>query len=224
MNRRTKLSAATVSIAIIVLSLGLFAYFDQTTPAGQESTAATIRVACVGDSITNSTGYPDELWMLLGENYTVGNFGWGATTVSLSSRNPYMNQAMFQAAKDFQPDIVVIILGTNDAHPDNQKYVTSFVGNYLSLVRAFQELSSKPQIWIVKPPPIFHNGTGLSTEFFDTEIIPLIEQVAEQANVPLIDVYTALANHPDYFLDGVHPTPVGTQAIATEVYAAITST
>ena len=58
-------------------------------------------VACVGDSITNGTYYPFDLWMLLGSNYTVGNFGVGGTTASLNSFSPYMNTSSISKCKGF---------------------------------------------------------------------------------------------------------------------------
>jgi lysophospholipase L1-like esterase len=186
-----------------------------------------IRVACVGDSITEGTEYPNDLWRLLGANYTVGNFGVGGASVSLDAPTPYMREAAFQDAKKFQPNIVIIMLGANDAQPDLHRFNTTFVNDYLRLVSEFQALASKPKIWIVKPPPIFnngtvenwrwlHNGTGLSTEYFILNVIPSVEKVANEANLPIIDVYSALVNHSDYFPDGVHPDINASKLIADE--------
>jgi acyl-CoA thioesterase-1 len=218
---RRKIKLLAIGVAIMLVSLGIAAFFIQ-TEGNKKTTAEQIRVACVGDSITEGFEYPDDLLRLLGANYTVGNFGAGAATVSLSSQKPYMNQTEFQDAKQFQPNIVIIMLGTNDANLDVEQYNATFVDDYMKLVDEFQALASKPQVWIVKPPPIFHNGTGLSTEFFEANVIPGIEQAAEQADLPIIDVYSAFANHSDYLWDGVHPNNKGAQLIAEEIYRAIT--
>ena len=182
-----------------------------------------IRVACVGDSITEGTEYPADLWMLLGANYTVKNFGVGGSTVSLKSQKPYMNETAFQKAKEFLPNIVVIMLGTNDANPTYHQYIESFADDYKKLIGEFQALASKPKIWLVKPPPIFNNGTGLSTPFFTQDVLPRIEQAANEMNLPTIDAYTALVSHPEYFPDGVHPNNEGANIIATEIYKTIIS-
>ena len=113
---RQKEKWAVVGLAILILIVGLAAFLFETQPRNQ-SPPNTIHVACVGDSITNGTEYPSDLWMKLGANYTVGNFGVGGATVSLDSDKPYMNQTDFQSAKQFLPNIVVIMLGTNDAIP-----------------------------------------------------------------------------------------------------------
>jgi acyl-CoA thioesterase-1 len=181
-----------------------------------------IRVACVGDSITGGTEYPADLWMLLGSaNYTVGNFGVGGSTAALDSLNPYINNSAFQETKEFQPNIVIIMLGTNDANPLIRPNNGSFVNDYVKLVEEFQALSSKPKIYLVKPPPIFSIGTTPSAEYFRDNVIPTIEQVANQTNLPIIDLYSALVNYSEFFRDGVHPDEKGAILIANEIYKAI---
>lgn len=185
--------------------------------------ADMIRVACVGDSITEGTAYPNDLSMLLGSNYSVRNFGVGATTVSLESDKPYIAQPAFQSAKQFLPNIVIIMLGTNDASAIPTQHILNFTSDYETLIRAFQNLSSNPQIWLVKPPPIFNNALGLNTSYIVQEVIPRIEQVANETGLPLIDVYTPLAGHPEYFSDGVHPNIDGARIVATKIFDAITA-
>lgn len=127
---------------------------------GNTVPAETVRVACVGDSITESSEYPSDLWMMLGAGYVGGNFGAGGSAVSLKFEKPYMNQTAFQKATEFQPDIVVIMLGTNDAIPAAYEHIDDFVGDYEKLIAAFQTLASKPRILLVKPPPIFSDSLG----------------------------------------------------------------
>jgi lysophospholipase L1-like esterase len=161
--------------------------------------------------------------MLLGANYTVSNFGVGGTTVSFDSQSPYINTSAFQKSLEFQPNIVIIMLGTNDAHPINEQYNGSFVDNYVELVARFQALVSKPKIWIVLPPPVFSNESGVSPEYFMLTVIPGIEQAANETNLPVINVYSALANYSEYFLDGVHPNSAGAQIIANIIYNSLNS-
>jgi lysophospholipase L1-like esterase len=158
---------------------------------------------------------------MLGGNYIVGNFGVVASTVLSNTSKPYINQTGFQRAKASQPDIVVIMLGSNDAHTVNFLSIDSFVGDYEKLVRECQALASKPEIFLVKPPPIFNNEFNLSNTNLVEGVIPRIEQVAEELGLPTIDAYTPFANHPGYFLDGVNPTQEGARIIASEVYNGI---
>ncbi len=185
--------------------------------------SVALRVACVGDSLTQSTAYPYDLWMLLGNtDFTVRNFGAGSTTVLLNSETPYMKTNIFQNALEFQPNIIIIMLGTNDAQPSLHRYNTSFVDDYVKLVAAFQGLSSKPKIWIVLPPPIFSNQDNkIDQEYFKLTIIPAIEQVARETNLPIVDVYSALISHPNFFSDGLHVNSEGAKLIADQIYKAI---
>ncbi|MCW4028708.1 MAG: GDSL-type esterase/lipase family protein [Candidatus Bathyarchaeota archaeon] len=216
MKKNTLLSALT--IILVALALSLTAYY-----LTAQLSSSPIRVACVGDSITKGFHYPQILGELLGPTYVVQNFGTGGASVAQNAKTPYINQSIFLAAKKFQPDIVIIMLGTNDASPINHQYNGTFVSDYLKLINQFRELDSAPQIWLVEPPPIFNNGTGLSTHFFADTIVPLIQQTAQQAQLPLIDLYTVMANRSDLLWDGVHPTPTGAEVIASTIYDAITN-
>jgi lysophospholipase L1-like esterase len=222
MNRK-KLIMLAIGLAILVTTSGATSLFIM-SGGNKDLSSDKIRIACVGDSITNGTYYPGDLWMLFGmANYTIGNFGVDGTAASLDSGSPYMFESEFQKAKEFQPNIVIIMLGTNDANaiitPNNE----GFVSSYVKLVEAFQALSTHPKIWIVKPPPVFSNGTIPSAELLNNHILPGIEQVAIQTNSQIIDVHSALSNSSRFFPDGVHPDPEGSQLIANEIYRAITA-
>ncbi|MGD0203471.1 MAG: GDSL-type esterase/lipase family protein [Candidatus Bathyarchaeia archaeon] len=219
MNKK-KLRLLAIGLVILLVSSGIATFFILAV-GNKNPSADKIRVACVGDSITEGTEYPADLSMLLGANYTVGNFGVGGTTVSLNSQSPYMNTSAFQNATEFQPNIVIIMLGTNDAHPVLEQYNGSFVDDYVKLVAAFQALVSKPKIWIVLPPPVFNNESGISPQYFRLTVIPGIEQAANETHLPVINVYSVLANYSDCFPDGVHPNSEGSKLIANEIYKAI---
>ncbi len=180
-----------------------------------------LRVACVGDSITQSTGYPYVLQAMLGERYEVGNFGVSGATVLLNTDKPYLNQTACLNAMIFNPTVVVIMLGTNDARINIYQESVDFELDYEQLVRSFQTSKSSPTIWIALPPPIFNNSFSLSEKNLVQGIIPKIKDVAKNMELPLIDTYSALINHSEYFPDGVHPNPEGARVIATAVYGAI---
>ncbi len=65
--------------------------------------------------------------MLLDSKYKVSKFGVNSTTISLQSNKPYINQLEFMEAKNFAPNIVVIMLGTNGAYPNNQLTKADFI-------------------------------------------------------------------------------------------------
>jgi lysophospholipase L1-like esterase len=212
-----------VSIAILVIALSLIVVVFSENRASDSADSKLIRVACLGDSITEITGYPDDLQTLLGNSSIVGNFGVSGTTVDLNTDKPYFFEPAFWNAEVFGPTIVIIMLGTNDARTDNYLQINSFVADYEKIITRIQTLSSKPQIFLVEPPPIFINTLNLNGTDFAGGVIPRIEQVASTLGLPIINVYTPLINHPEYFPDGVHPNSEGAQIIANIIYKAIKS-
>jgi lysophospholipase L1-like esterase len=212
------------SAFIVVLMLSAIATFFILAYQNEKARSEALHVACVGDCLTQSSGYPAYLWNLLGTtHYTVGNFGVGSTTVLLNTDTPYMNTSAFKSALDFNPDIVVIMLGTNDAQPNLKEYNASFVGDYVTLIKAFQALKSNPQIWVVLPPPIFSDQSGkLDPDYFSSFLISSISQAASETHVQVIDVYSALANYSSYFPDGEHPNMAAAKLMADAIYDAIT--
>jgi lysophospholipase L1-like esterase len=181
---------------------------------------AQTRIALIGDSITELTKYPYYVMQSLGPSYLVGNFGVCGTTISLDSESAYMHSNAFVEAANFKPKIAVVMLGTNDANLSLKESYTNFVEDYLVLIEKLQMLKSKPKVWIVKPPPIFNEILGYSTEGLAKGVNPAIEEVARRANVAIIDVYSALTNS-QYFLDGVHPNDEGAKIIACVICQAI---
>jgi lysophospholipase L1-like esterase len=205
---------------IIVIAVALAAFYTQNSTNFLQNFK---KVACIGDSITEISGYPSDLQTLVGPNYRVNNFGVTGSTVSLNSDNPYLNSNAFRLAKQFQPTTVIIILGTNDARSDNYPQANNFVSDYKQLISQFQSLESKPQIFLGLPPPIFNNTLGLSSSNYTIGILPKIEQLANETGLPLIDIYTPMLGHPEYFVDGIHPNTEGAQVIANIIYQQITS-
>jgi acyl-CoA thioesterase I len=216
MNHTTKLLSLT--IAVLIVLAGTEAYVLQTTPKTSNQ-PVPIRVACVGDSITRGTEYTLDLWSNLGSNYIIGDFGVGGTTISINMGNPYMNSSAFNLAKEFQPTIVIIMLGTNDANIDLNESAPAFISDYIKLITAFQSLSSSPEVWIVQPPPIFDKTLPLKNNILVDTVLPSIQTVANQTGVHLIDANTPLLDYPNYFTDGVHPNGQGAQIIADSIYA-----
>ncbi len=182
-----------------------------------------IRIACVGDSITEGSGYTAKLQNMLGSRYLVGNFGVSGSTVLSNSAKPYVNQSAFRGAKMFLPNIGVIMLGTNDASVTSSKYIDKFADNYKRLVEEFQALRSQPDVLLVEPPPILENDLNLSDTHLVQGVIPGIQQVSDELNLPTIDLHTALADFDEYFGDGVHPGSEGAQLIASQINDAINS-
>ncbi len=203
--------------ALILLGLLINAIYVQSI-----TTAQPIRVACVGDSITQESGYPTMLRSMLGRNYSVANFGVSGSTVSLDSKRPYMNQPEFQRAINYHPDIVIIMLGTNDANPEIAQSEENFENDYFKLINSFIQLDGDQLIWVVRSPPIFAKNSSYNNTYLENNVLPHVDKLANKMSLPTIDMYSTLGSHPDYFTDGVHPNDEGTGLIASNIYEAIT--
>jgi len=188
-----------------------------------------LRVACVGDSITEGTGlrnpsqesYPAQLASKLGDGWSVGNFGKKSATVLKNGTTPYWNTHVFTLSRDFNPDIVIIMLGTNDAKPVNWQYKSKFIANYTELIQVYKNLTSHPIVYICYPPPVYGEPAGITDARIKNEVIPMIAQVASQNSVEVIDIYSTLSNKKSLFPDKVHPNKEGAEQLAHKVYQTI---
>ncbi len=216
----SKKTSALAVVAIVVLSVALVAFYVE---ASMRQKADLSRVALVGDSITAITSYPSSLQTMLGDGSVVGNFGVSGTTVNLASIQPYLFENASKEARAFNATVVVILLGTNDARLDVYPYIDRFSDDYRRIIGKFENLTSKPQIYLVIPPPVYQNNINISDTDLTVGVIPKIEAIAKETGLPIIDCYTPLLNHPDYFVDGVHPNHDGAKVIADAVYKALTA-
>lgn len=187
------------------------------------------KVACVGDSITQSSGWCEALGTKLGTTHTVNNFGVSGTTLMKSGDSPYWECDKFAPSHEFAPDIVVIMLGTNDSKPQNWSHRSEFVADYEALIASYTALSSDPQIYACLPPGAGTNSYSISGTVIESEVIPLIRQAASNQSIPVIDIYTAFGgDRLDTSLfgstnDQVHPNAKGAQVISDTVYKALTT-
>ena len=188
----------------------------------------TIRVACVGDSITAGVGagrgqaYPAQLGRMLGGKWEVRNFGVSGCTLLNHGDNPYQKQGAFKAALAYKPDVVVIMLGTNDTKPQNWKHKDQFAADYKDQIGQFAALPGKPRIFICRPVPVPGSGNWGINEPGVKEEIPVIDKLAEETASGMIDMHAALADHPEMLPDRVHPNTAGAAAMARAACKALT--
>ncbi|MBN1756873.1 MAG: hypothetical protein JW863_01060 [Chitinispirillaceae bacterium] len=195
--------------------------------------AAKTRIACIGNSITYGYGvnrneaYPYRLQQLLDTaDYTVQNDGVNAITLLKNGDNPYYRNGKLPDVFTLQPDIITIKLGTNDTKPQNwDAHNQEFKADYLWLIDTLSDMASQPQIWLVLPVPVFKHPTADSWGIRDSilqKIIPIIQEIAAERQLPLIDANTPLQAFPQFFsVDGVHPNAEGLDTIAHIIYRAL---
>ena len=218
MNRKTFLSFFS---AICV--------FASTWSACEAAREAPKRIACVGDSITFGAAikdrvkncYPAQLGRMLGEKFEVRNFGVNGATLLKKGDKPYWKLKAYANARDFQPEIVVIKLGTNDSKPRNWKHKEEYVADYMELIESFRKLGSKPVVWLCYPVPAYPGRWGITDKVMKEEVMPRLDEVAKKSGCKVIDLYSALSDKKEMFPDLVHPNAKGATLIAEAVSSAI---
>ena len=207
--------------------------------ARQTPKPGAIRVACIGNSITDghginmraANGYPALLQKKLGNDYWVKNFGVSGRTMLNKGDSPYMNEMAWRDAVAFKPDVVIIKLGTNDSKPQNWKYGSEFRQDLEQMIttlcpalakpakkgkKAKAKEPVKPRILLCTPIPALKTSWDINEQVIANEIIPIQLEVAKKYGLQVVDLHTLFAADADKMLldDGIHPNPKGVQRLA----------
>lgn len=201
-----------------------------TQPVDPSKYSAPIKVACIGNSITYGSGidnrplnsYPAQLQRMLGDKWIVRNFGVGGRTMLKKGDYPFWNEEAYAQAKAFLPDVVIIKLGTNDTKPQNWKFGSNFFADYKAMVRELKALPSHPQIFVCKPVPAYAVQWGINDSVIVHGVIPVVEKIAKEEKLQIIDLYAPLSGKTELFPDHIHPNPEGAGLMAKTIYKALT--
>jgi acyl-CoA thioesterase I len=180
-----------------------------------------IKVACVGDSITEGYGlayqsksaFPVVLDSILGINYSVLNCGRSATTMQKDGSLPFWTCKEFSNVFVFNPEIIIIKLGTNDTKPQNWNAI-KFEHDYQSMIDTFRTITTKPEIYLCLPAPVFKTHWGINDSLVVHGVIPIIHKLAKTNNLKVIDLYSPLKNEAVNFFDSIHPNEKADNIIA----------
>ncbi len=185
-----------------------------------------VRVACMGDSITYGHGiadrendtYPGILKQKLGKKYEVRNFGVCGVTAMDGTDMPYINEQEYRNALEFNPHLVILMLGTNDTKPYNWKDRSKFKADMKAMIDTLRSLPAKPEIWLMLPTPVTSHAFFIDGSIIDSEIVPAVRELAQEESLPFVDLNTPFQGKEQYFMDTVHPTEQGDSIIADIVF------
>ena len=184
-------------------------------------TDKVLRVACVGDSITEGAGleiqsktsYPVMLDSLLGTKYNVLNCGRSATTLQKQGDFPYWISKEFSNTFTYRPDIIIVKLGTNDTKSQNWQ-ADRFKHDYQSLIDTLKTIPGQPKIYLCLPVPVYKTEWGINDSTLVKGVIPIIKELAQHNKLTLIDLYQGMSGQPENFPDNIHPNEQGAKKMA----------
>ncbi|MBE6621587.1 MAG: hypothetical protein E7630_01395 [Ruminococcaceae bacterium] len=206
-------------------------------PAIEDDDFTGTRITCCGDSITEgvaasgpSKSYPSQLQNLLGDKYLVKNFGIGGASAIGGGSLCYKYTEQYRNALLSKPDVVILMLGMNDANPTHSWNLPSgeigednlkeYKKNMLELIESFEKLESKPQIFLVTTTPMTRTAGPTFSESYVTnfnanlnELRKLQKEIAKEKGLFLIDGEAPLTEA-NYFADGCHLSDVGYGVLA----------
>ena len=226
-------------VGIIALSLsaryGFYYYTHGYTAPIPPAPEDVYRIACVGDSITYGTFvndrakncYPNQLENMLGFGYAVRNFGVNGHTMLKSADLPYWRHRNFRKSQDFAPNLVLIMLGTNDSKSRNWTNTERFIADYREFVQVYRNLPTKPRVYVLTPATshFLKGHKELNYDMNNTamdQISDAMKRMAVEDDVPLIDIRGVTSARPDCFpFDGVHTNAAGATLIAETVYTTL---
>lgn len=210
----------------------LMVLFWQTESAMKEENDSIYQVYCLGDSITYGSGlpkeirseacYPGRLQQLLGMHYQVMNYGVSGRTLMENTERAYRDTGYVDMVKLQNPDVIFLMLGTNDSKLGVWDSV-QYHKEYVALVKELQTIAGQPDIYLMIPPEAFpgEDGVivyGIRNDVIRDEMRDIVRIVAEETGAELIDLYAVTEDHPEYFMDGVHPNQQGYEVLADAVY------
>ena len=218
------LLVAIVLLFVVLFNAGMFGGKDK-----------RVRISCVGDSLTYGSGvlktreidsYPSQLQAKLGTSYLVSNFGLRNGTALSTGDLPYVESDAYKKSLESAPNIVILMLGTNDTKTQNWN-PDAYRADLKSLVETYQGLDTKPTVYLMRSPYCFAiNPSGkaeynVQADIVNGELGEIISQVAKETGVTLIDLYEITAGKEDLYTDGIHLKAQGYSLVTDAVYDAI---
>lgn len=215
------LLAAVVLVFFVLFNSGFFGGNDE-----------RIRISCVGDSLTYGSGviktrevdsYPAQLQTKLGTSHLVSNFGLRNATASADGDLPYIDSAQYKKSLESEPNIVLLMLGTNDSKTYNWN-AKSYEEGIKSLVQTYKNLDTNPTVYLMISPYCFSlDGSDIAEYQVQPKVVAgkirdIVEKVAAEEGVEVIDLYSVTVGKEERYRDGIHFDAEGYEIIADYIY------
>ena len=119
------------------------------------------------------------------------------------------------------------MLGTNDTKAVNWN-AEAYARDFGELIENYRGLESRPQVFLLLPPPAFpfcgKVRWDIRSEVLENEVLPICRRVAEEKDVPVIDIHSTFVGRKELFVDGCHPNVRGARVMAEMIHTAVMET
>lgn len=180
-----------------------------------------VRIACVGDSITEGwassnpdlKSYPAVLQKLLGDRYLVTNYGIGGSTLMRCSDSPYRDKWGYLRSMADKPDVVFLMLGTNDANRDyNIRRLDGFYADFVSMINEYRQVGAC--VVVMTSPELFCNPNNKNMR----RVVAWQKEAATRFGCPVVDINAFSHTRPYLFPDRIHCDDSGYAALAHYIW------
>ncbi len=184
-----------------------------------------IKVGCVGDSNTygaeaterSQYAWPVQIRSMLGNKYETRNFGVNGALMMNHLNDAWKNKTAYSDNKSYDPDIIVIALGTNDSK-DGYWDAVKFKNSYIDLINEFKNYSAEPEIYMAIPIRAYSSSWSINDQTIREQVIPTMKEISKEKGLPLIDLYSVTNNMANLMAtDGIHPRDEGLRIIARKI-------
>jgi lysophospholipase L1-like esterase len=179
-------------------------------------TVRTLRWAAIGNGVvtTGANGYPTRLGIRLPADSVIA-YGVPGATVLKSGDTTYWNSGALAQVFAYQPDIVSIHLGGNDAEAANWADSANFERDYKALIDTLSSMPSKPRILVVYPVPSFQTVLHApSQSVIANGVIPRLRKIAKDKGADTADLHAPFLGKSAFFTDGGTATTAGNDSLA----------
>lgn len=185
----------------------------------------TLKVACVGDSLTFGTGtdnpqtesWPSVLAAASGplelETY---NFGVYGRTVTNSPFFGYTNTASYYQSLNADADVYLVMLGSNDLLSFNWR--ETLPQQYRELLQTYMSLPQQPQVIVLLPPDMYYEDRYSYLNAAVYELRDLEESIARELGLDVIDLSEISGGMAEYCIDGGHYNSEGYDLFGSYIY------
>lgn len=107
------------------------------------------------------------------------NCGVNGRTLLAKGDLPYIKTGEYRNALNSHAQIAIIALGTNDAKPQNRKFLSEFKQNYAAIIAELRENMPGIQIYCAIPLPSWQSSSQIDKETVKIKLIPPCEAGCE---------------------------------------------